>query len=60
MARWQELPAPVEPFDYEMRLALIPHAPHHPDQLAEQRVMRRCDPHAFNVTGMGLLSLMAG
>jgi len=43
-----------------MGLALVPLAPRYRDQLAEQRVMRRRDPHAFDVTGTRPLSLVAG
>jgi hypothetical protein len=43
-----------------MRLALVALAPHHGHELACQRMMGRDDPHAFDVTRMRLLSLMAG
>jgi len=43
-----------------MRFALVTLAPHHGHELACERVMRRDDPHAFDVVGMRLLSLLAG
>ena len=40
----QELPAPAGPLDQQVGFARVPLAPHHRDQLAEQRVVRRRDP----------------
>ncbi len=60
MASWQQLPTAVEAFDHEIGLTLVPLAPHYRDPLAKQRVVRRRDPHAFDVANTNLLSLMAG
>jgi hypothetical protein len=43
-----------------VRLALVSLAPHHSHQPACERMVRRDDPHAFDLTGIQLLSLMAG
>jgi hypothetical protein len=55
----QQLPPAVGPRDHQLRLALVALAPHHGHELACQRVMGRDDPHAFDVTRMQLLSLLA-
>jgi hypothetical protein len=43
-----------------VELARVPLAPHHRDQLAEQRVVRRRNPHTFDLAGIRPLSLVAG
>jgi hypothetical protein len=58
MAGGQELTPPVGRLDHQMGGALVPLAPDHPDQLPRQRMVRRRDPHPFNVAGRQLLSLM--
>jgi len=60
VASRQELSASVEALDHKLRFALAPQAPHHRDPLTRQRVMRRRHPNALEVTGIALLSLMAG
>jgi hypothetical protein len=56
----QELSAAVGSFDDQVRLADMPLAPHHHDRATRQRVVRRRDPHAFDVTGITLISVSAG
>jgi hypothetical protein len=56
----QQLPPAVGSLDHQMRLALVALAPHHGHELACQRVMGRDDPHAFDVAGTRLLSLLVG
>jgi hypothetical protein len=60
MAGRQELSAAAGTFDDEVGLAAMPLAPHHHDRPTRQRVVRRRDPHAFDVTGMTLISVSAG
>jgi hypothetical protein len=56
----QELPAAVGTFDDEVGLAAMPLAPHHHDRTTGQRMVRRRDPHAFDVTGTTLISVSVG
>jgi hypothetical protein len=60
VASWQKLPLPIRALDHDVGLAFVPLAPHPRDQLAEQRVVLRRDPHALDLAGMQGLSLMAG
>ena len=60
MAGRQHLSAAVGAFDDEVGLAAVPLAPHHHDLPTRQWMVRRRDPHAFNVTGMTLISVLAG
>jgi hypothetical protein len=55
----QQLAPAVRPLDHQVGFALMSLAPHHHDQPPRQRMVRRCDPHPFDVTGMRLLSLSA-
>ena len=60
-AGWDELPAAaIGPLDDQVRFPAAPLATHDGDQLPGQRVMRRRDADAFDVTGINLLSLLAG
>jgi hypothetical protein len=60
MAGWQKLSPAIEALDHEVGFARASQAPHHPGQLAEQRVMRRCNPHPFDRARTDLISVMAG
>jgi hypothetical protein len=55
----QELSAAVGAFDDEVGLAAMPLAPHHNDRPPRQRVVRRRDPHAFDVTSTTFISVSA-
>jgi hypothetical protein len=59
MAGGQKLAPSVGPLDHQMGGTLMPLASDHPHQLPYQRMMRRRNPNPFDVTGSGLLSLMA-
>ena len=55
----EELPPAVGPLDHEVGRALVPLAPDHPDKPPGERVVRRRDPHTFDVAGMTLISVLA-
>ena len=56
----QQLAPAVRPFNHQVGFTLVPLAPHHHDQPLRQRMVRRRDPHPFDVTRTKLLSLSAG
>jgi hypothetical protein len=59
MTGGQKLAPPVRSLNHQMGGTLMALAPDHPHQLPCQRMVRPRDPNPFDVTGSGLLSLMA-
>jgi len=58
MSGRQELASPVWPLDHQMRGALVPLAPDHPNQSPCQRMVWRRNPDSFDVTEIQVISLL--